>query len=166
MTFCEKFLRKSCSMRIWRGELKFDGPRQEPVRKFIGKCRSEATWGTAGGGGGQRGPRGWEAGRGGNRLRVDNIVENFAQRCTKWGGRKGCRIPQSLAIWSFHKHQCWPKRRSMIITVTPNEILVFQGKEETLVKFTRGRGVTSQRDPRFILNEQRWWLMMIFYWWW
>ena len=67
MTFCEKFLSKSCSMRIWRGELKFDGPRQEPVRKFIGKCRSEATWGEEGGGGN----------------RVDNIVENFAQRCTR-----------------------------------------------------------------------------------
>ena len=39
MTFCEKFVSKSCSMRIWRGELKFDGPRQEPVRKFIGKCK-------------------------------------------------------------------------------------------------------------------------------
>ena len=43
----------------------------------------------------------------------------------------------------------------MIITVIPIEIIIFQGKEETLVKFTRGRGVTSQRDPRFILNEQR-----------
>ena len=27
--------------------------------------------------------------------------------------------------------------------------------EETLVKFTRGRGVTKQRDPRFVLDQER-----------
>jgi hypothetical protein len=27
--------------------------------------------------------------------------------------------------------------------------------KETLVKFTRGRGVTKQRDPRFVLNQER-----------
>ena len=26
---------------------------------------------------------------------------------------------------------------------------------ETLVKFTRGRGVTKQRDPRFVLDQER-----------
>ena len=30
-----------------------------------------------------------------------------------------------------------------------------QGADSSLVKFTRGRGVTSQRDPRFQLNQQR-----------
>ena len=27
--------------------------------------------------------------------------------------------------------------------------------KETLVKFTRGRGVTNQKDPRFVLNQDR-----------
>ena len=27
--------------------------------------------------------------------------------------------------------------------------------EESLVKFTRGRGVTKQRDPRFVLDQER-----------
>ena len=27
--------------------------------------------------------------------------------------------------------------------------------KETLVKFTRGRGVTKQRDPRYVLDEER-----------
>ena len=53
MAFCKKFLRKFSFTRIW-GELKFDGLRQEPLRKFIGKCK-----------------------RSGNR--GDNIVENFSK---------------------------------------------------------------------------------------
>ena len=53
MAFCKKFLRKFSFTRIW-GKLKFDGFRQEPLRKFIGKCK-----------------------RSGNR--VDNIVENFSK---------------------------------------------------------------------------------------